>query len=57
MNFVGDVVVVSADAGKILKVIPMEDNSEAKHNVRSTVVVAGNQLLIRTNRSLFCVGK
>jgi outer membrane protein assembly factor BamB len=57
VNFDGDVVVVSADSGKVLKVIPMEDNSESKHDVRSSVVVAGGQLLIRTNRTLFCVGK
>lgn len=57
INHDGDVAVMSADSGQVLKVIPMEDNSDSQYQVRASVVVAGGQLLIRTNRSLFCVGK
>lgn len=57
INFDGDVAVLNADTGDLLKVIPMEDNSNSKHNVRSAIAVSNGQLLIRTNRSLFCIGK
>lgn len=57
IDFDADVTVLSAESGNILKVIPMEDNSQSENKVRSSIAVAGGQLFIRTNESLFCVGK
>lgn len=57
IDFDGNASVLSADTGKVLKVIPMEDNSGSEHKVRSSIAVAGGQLFIRTNKSLFCIGK
>ena len=55
MNFVGTVVVVDAETGKIISNVSMDDAAEDA--IRSSIVVSGNQLLIRTNRKLYCVGK
>lgn len=55
MNFDGLVVVVDAEDGKVLHEIPMTDASPSP--IRSSISVAGNNLLIRTNEMLFCVGK
>ena len=54
INFVGDVVVVSAANGEILNTISMDD--PADDAVRSSVIAAGGQLFIRVNRKLYCVG-
>jgi len=55
MNFGGEVVVVEAEAGKVLHVIPMGE--EGDDFTRSTVAVSQGQLFIRTNQKLYCVGK
>ncbi len=55
INFDGDVVVVSADDGEVLNVIPMK--ASAEHEIRATIVAAQGQLFIRLNRKLYCVGK
>jgi outer membrane protein assembly factor BamB len=55
MNFRGEVTVVAADSGQVLKTIPMGD--EGDDATRSTIAVAHRQLFIRTNRRLYCVGK
>ena len=55
MNFVGDVVIVSAKSGEILNNISMDDPGD--ENVRSTISAAQGQLFVRTNRKLYCVGK
>ena len=54
INFNADVVVVRAADGKITGRIPMGDSAD--HPVRSSVVAASGQLLIRTNTRLVCVG-
>lgn len=55
MNFAGEVAVLNAADGAILEVIPMGE--EGDDQTRSTVVVSGGQIFIRTNKKLFCVGK
>ncbi|HOX04464.1 MAG TPA: PQQ-binding-like beta-propeller repeat protein [Candidatus Paceibacterota bacterium] len=55
MSFDGTVVVVDADRGAVLHVIPMGDPGDDM--IRSTISVARGQLFIRTNQRLFCVGK
>lgn len=55
INFKGEVVVVDANQGKILRTIPMAEPGEDL--IRSTVAVAHGQLFIRTNQKLYCVGK
>ena len=55
INFVGDVVVIDAEDGKILHQVSMDTPSEDL--VRSSIAVADGQLFIRTNRKLYCVGK
>lgn len=55
MNFGGDVVVVDAVKGQILRTIPMGE--EGDDLIRSSISVAHGQLFIRTNKKLFCVGK
>ena len=55
MNFAGDVVVVDAKGGKILNTVAMGD--EGDDRTRSTVVASQGQLLIRTNKKLYCIGQ
>ncbi len=55
INFVADVVVVDAADGTILNNVSMADPEDDP--VRSSVVAAHGNLLIRTNQQLFCVGK
>lgn len=55
MNFKGEVTIVNAESGGLLRTIPMgEDNDDM---IRSTIAVARGQLFIRTNQKLFCVGR
>ena len=55
INFIADVVVVDAGTGKILHQVSMDDPSDDP--VRSSVVVAHGNLFVRTNSSLYCIGK
>ena len=55
MNFAGDVVVVDAKEGKIINTIAMGEAGDDV--IRSTIVAAHGQLLIRTNKKLFAIGK
>jgi outer membrane protein assembly factor BamB len=55
MNFAGDVVVVDAAKGEILKTITMGD--EGDDMIRSSIAISQGQLFIRTNKRLYCVGK
>lgn len=54
MNFQGEVTVMSAANGEVLKTIPMGEPGDDM--IRSSIAVGHGQLLIRTNRKLFCVG-
>ena len=54
INFIGDVVVVDANNGEIISNISMDE--PADDAVRSSVIAAGGQLFIRTNRKLYCIG-
>jgi len=54
MNFKGEVVVVDAGKGEVLRTIPMGD--EGDDMTRSSVAVAQGQLFIRTNQKLWCIG-
>ena len=55
MNFAGEVTVVDANKGEVLRTIPMGD--EGDDLIRSSIAVAQGQLFIRTNKRLYCVGK
>ena len=55
MNFAGEVTVVDANKGEVLRTIPMGD--EGDDMIRSSIVIAQGQLFIRTNKRLYCVGK
>jgi outer membrane protein assembly factor BamB len=55
INFDGLVVVVQADDGEILNEIQMAEASQSP--IRSTISIAGNNLFIRTNEMLYCVGE
>lgn len=55
MNFAGDVVVVNAEDGKVMNTIAMGDAGD--DSTRSSIVAANGQLLIRTNKKLYCIGK
>ncbi|NQT36364.1 MAG: PQQ-like beta-propeller repeat protein [Planctomycetes bacterium] len=55
INFVGEVTVVDATSGDVINTIQMAEPE--KDPVRSSVIAAGGQLFIRTNTTLFCVGK
>jgi outer membrane protein assembly factor BamB len=57
VNFVGEVTVVDAASGEILQTVPMEPISGSEDQVRSGIVADGNELLIRTNTKLWCIGK
>ena len=54
VNFIGDVVVLDTKTGELINNVSMDDPSE--NSIRSSVIVAGKQLLIRTNRKLYCIG-
>ncbi len=54
MNFKGDVTIVSAQSGEVLRTIPMgEERDDA---TRSSIAVSQGQLFIRTDKKLYCVG-
>ena len=55
MNHNGEVAVVDADNGKALHHAFM--GTEDDDQIRASVVVAHNQLFVRTNSSLYCIGK
>jgi outer membrane protein assembly factor BamB len=57
INFVGEVTVVDATNGEILQTVAMEPISGSEDQVRSGIVADGNELLIRTNTKLWCIGK
>jgi outer membrane protein assembly factor BamB len=54
VNHNGEVVVIDTESGKALHHAFM--GSEDADQIRASVVVAHNQLFIRTNRRLYCVG-
>jgi outer membrane protein assembly factor BamB len=55
INFKGEVTIVNAESGALLRTIPMGEEDEDM--IRSTIAVAHGQLFIRTNQKLFCVGR
>jgi len=55
MNFAADVVVVESATGTIKANIPMGSGSD--NMTRSSIAVAHQQLFIRTNKELHCIGK
>ena len=56
INHAGEVAIVSAANGNILKVIDMDDPSGGEV-VRASISASDGQLFIRTTRRLYCVGK
>ena len=56
INHAGEVAVIDAANGDVLKVIPM-DTPSGGEVVRSSISAAYGQLFIRTTRQLYCVGK
>ncbi|MHC4643536.1 MAG: outer membrane protein assembly factor BamB family protein [Planctomycetota bacterium] len=56
INHSGDVAIIDAANGNVLKVIDMGKPS-GREVVRASISVANGQLFIRTTRKLFCVGK
>jgi outer membrane protein assembly factor BamB len=56
VNFAGEVSVVSAATGKVLRTITMDQPADGE-TVRASIVAAHGQLLVRTTRKLYCVGK
>jgi outer membrane protein assembly factor BamB len=55
INFRGEVTVVDAAKGQVLRTIPMGEPGD--NMVRSSVAVAQGQLFIRTNNRLYCIGR
>ena len=56
INHTGDVAVIDATNGDVIRVIPMDPTS-GQGAVRASISAAHGQLFIRTTRRLFCVGK
>jgi outer membrane protein assembly factor BamB len=56
INSQGQVALVDAANGKLLRVIPMEELTRDEP-VRASIIAAHGQLLIRTTRKLYCVGR
>ena len=54
MNHNGVVAVVDAASGEVVHEVAMGGPDDDL--IRASVVVANNQLLIRTNDALFCIG-
>ena len=55
VNFVGDVIVVNAEDGKIISENWMD--KPADDPVRSGIIASQGQLFNRVNQKLFCIGK
>ena len=55
INFDGQVAVVDAADGEVLRTIPMDDPARDEV-VRASIVAAHGHLFIRTTRRLYCVG-
>lgn len=56
INFDGEVAIVDAKTGDLIRVIPME-GEEIDGFVRSSVIVSDGQLFVRTTNKLYCIGK
>ena len=56
INHSGEVAVVDATNGDVIRVIPM-DKPSGQGVVRASISAAHSQLFIRTTRRLYCVGK
>lgn len=56
INHAGEVAVIDAANGDVLKVIPM-DPSSGRDVVRASISAAHGQLFIRTTHRLYCVGQ
>jgi outer membrane protein assembly factor BamB len=56
IDFNGQAAIVDAAAGKVLRVISM-DEPKGGEVVRSSIIAAHGQLFIRTTRKLYCIGK
>ena len=54
-NHGGEVYVLESKSGKILHRTEMGESRDDQ--IRSSIAIAGNQLFIRTNTKLYCVGK
>jgi len=55
INFDGQVSIIDAKDGKVLGTISMED--DPKGSIRSSVIASQGQLYVRTDTTLFCIGK
>ncbi len=55
INFDGQVAIVDAADGEVLRTIPMDEPARGEV-VRASIVAAHGQLFIRTTRRLYCVG-
>jgi len=55
MNFAGEVVIVDAESGKVRNQIPMGQRGDDM--IRSSIAAAHGHLFIRTNDTLYCIGK
>ena len=55
VNFVGNVIVVDAEDGKIISEISMDEPTD-DDPVRSSIVASHGQLFIRTSGKLYCIG-
>jgi outer membrane protein assembly factor BamB len=55
INFKGEVTVVEADKGEVLRTIPMGEPGD--DTIRSSIAVAQGRLFIRANKKLYCIGK
>jgi outer membrane protein assembly factor BamB len=56
ISFDGQVAVLSAASGQVLRVIPMDEPVDGER-VRASIIASHGQLFIRTTRKLYCVGK
>ena len=56
VNFDGQVSIIDAATGKLLRVIEMDQPADGEM-VRALIVAAHGHLFIRTTRKLYCVGK
>ena len=55
INFVGEVVIVSAADGSIINQIDMGEGETRDFPVRSSIVASDGELFIRTNEELYCI--
>ena len=56
-NFLRNISLYVLNNGDVINVIAMEEDRDSADKIRSSIVAAHGQLLVRTNTKLYCIGE